>query len=55
LRTDQKKIAVKEYKENISVDDIVLELRNIEKMDEFYPFVVPCLGFYAGIPQDDII
>jgi hypothetical protein len=24
-------------------------------MDEFYPFIIACLGFYAWIPQEDIM
>jgi hypothetical protein len=42
-------VAIKEYKDTILIDDIELELKNIEKIEEEYPFVMHCLGFYAGV------
>ena len=44
-------IAIKEYKTDTILDEILQQLKNLEKIDKSYPFIINCIGFFAWIEE----
>jgi hypothetical protein len=47
-------IAIKEYKEDVVFEDVIIELKNLQKIDKSYPFILNCLGFYSWLEKRTI-